>query len=76
MKVLCINTDLQILDNSPSIRVRVGHTYFVDEIVHWYERDWYLINGMGDWGYNPICFIPVSDIDELDFYIKSELCVR
>lgn len=74
MKVICIENDLEILPGAPAT-VCVGKIYTVKEVVNWYGMEWYVLENNSDWGWNPKCFMPLSDKDETMFDRMLKVCL-
>ena len=77
MKVICIENDLEELPDAPNEKVCVGKVYTVKEVVNGYGAEWYVLENMNtDWGWNPKCFMPLSDKDESMFDRMLKVCLN
>lgn len=79
MKCICIENDLKELPFAPIKKVVVGKVYIVKEVVNWYGHEWYILENMNtDWGWNPKCFMPLSNKDESTFdrMLKGLLSIK
>lgn len=74
MEVMCIdNTAKGHKDSIGDFLPKEGGIYTVLEIVNWYGYDWYLLaEDDGGNGWNPIFFIPLSNVTEKKIYYETE----